>query len=85
MPRKENNNKIVNSLFNQSEIIRDLKERLKDQIYLTNDKEEFKKVIVEKKQNSQEFKHDHVFYLHQLKDGAWGIINVNQKVGYLNY
>jgi len=85
MPRKEINNKIVNSLFNQDEIIQDLKEQLKDQIYLTNDKEEFKKVIVEKKENSQKFKYDHVFYLHQLQDSTWGIININQKPGYGNY
>jgi len=85
MPRKEINNKIVNSLFNQDEIIQDLKEQLKDQIYLTNDKEEFKKVIAEKKENSRRFKYDHVFYLHQLQDSTWGIININQKPGYGNY
>lgn len=70
MSKKEISNKTVISLFNQNKNIQDLKEELKGHVYLTSDTEEFKRIVVEKKENSQDFKYDHVFYLHQLRDGT---------------
>jgi Heterokaryon incompatibility protein (HET) len=78
MPKKEVNNKIVNSLLNQNKIIQDLKEQFGNQVHLAIDIEEFKQVV-----NAKNY--DHVFCLYQLQDNTWGVININQKPGYGNY
>jgi hypothetical protein len=64
MPKKEINNKTVNLLFKQSKVIKDLQDKLGDQVlYLTTKIEEFKQIIDTKK-------YDHTFCLCQLQDGT---------------